>query len=82
MERIKYYIFKEVPGDEAHEHDLIQHSSYDKLEDAQQKLKNITDLYSRIEKHVEEYTPPPVGRQYKEESFGWSIIETEVIEEN
>ena len=80
--RTKYYIYKEVPGDEAHEHELVVHSCYDKLEDAQKELAKITDLYARIEKHQEEYTPPPAGRQYKEERFGWSTENTEVIEEN
>lgn len=80
--RTKYYIYKEILGDETHEHDLVEHSSYEVLEEAQKELAKIIDVYARIEKHWEEYTPPPAGRQYKEERFGWSTEKTEVVEEN
>lgn len=78
--RTRYYIYIEASGDEDHE--LVKHSYYDKLEDAQKELIKITKLYARIEKHTEEYTPPPIGRKYKDESYGWRTEDTEVIEEN
>jgi len=80
--RIKYYVYTEVPGDEAHEHDLVQGPSFDNLVEAQKELAKTTDRYARIEKHSEKWTPPPPRRTYKEERFGWSTVKTEVIEEN
>ena len=80
--RMKFYVYIEVPGDETHEHDLVQKSAHNSLEDAKKELAKITDRYARIEKHQEEWTPPPAGRTYKEERFGWSTEQTEVIEEN
>ena len=63
-------------------HELYTHSEYETLEKAQIELKKITDRYARIEKYQKEWTPPPTGRSYKEERFGWSIVDMEVIEEN
>ncbi len=80
--RTKYYIYVEVPGDENHQHDLVKLLEYDNFENAKKELAKITDKYARIERHNEEYTPSPVGRQYKKEEYGWSTIKTEVLEEN
>lgn len=80
---------RECPPSPEHEadscfkcHDLYTHSEYKTLEEAQVELKKIIGRYARIEKHQKEWTPPPIGRNYKEERFGWSIINMEVIEEN
>ena len=80
--RIRYYIYIEKPGDEAHEHDLIKGNGYDKLEDAKKELITITDRYARIEKHTEEYTPPPFGKVWRKPEYGWSTEDFEVVEEN
>jgi hypothetical protein len=81
--RTRYYVYKEVPGDEAHEHDMVRSSGHDTVEEAREAMQKITgNLYARIEKHTEEYTPPPFGKVYRDESYGWETQRMEVVEEN
>lgn len=79
MTRIIYKVWTEHP---TQEHELKVVSSHNDLGSAQSALALVTS-YGRIEKHFEEYTPAPAGREYKDEEYGWSSYrDSEVIEEN
>lgn len=82
MEKIKYIVYKEKPGDEAHEHDLVEVFSSESLEEAEKALTWKENLYGRIDKVRATYTPAPSGRTYKEERFGWSNEFLETVKEN
>ena len=76
----------EPASDPEHLHELETIGIYQDIEKARQYLKwhseKNPNLYARIEMHTEEYTPAPIGRKYKDERYGWSMLKSEVIEEN
>lgn len=64
-------------------HELEKHSFHTNIIDAESIMHSIEEnRYARIEKWTEEFWPAPIGREYKDESFGWHVLETEVIMEN
>lgn len=77
-----YVVLKEKKGDETHEHDLVEVFRSESLEEAKKKLGWKENLYGRIDEIRSTYTPPPAGRSYKEERFGWSEEFIQTIEEN
>lgn len=81
MEKIKYIVYKEKPGDEAHESDLVEVFSSESLEEARKALDWPENLYGRIDKVRATYTPPPYGKVYKEERFGWDNEFIETVDE-
>lgn len=81
MEKIKYIVYKEKPGDETHEHDLVEVFSTDSLEEAKKKLNWTDNLYGRIDKVRAIYNSPPQGKIWKEERFAWDYEFIETIDE-
>lgn len=82
MEKIFYRVMREVPGDEAHEHDLEEIFRSESLEEAKKKLNWKENLYGRIDKVNSIYKYPPIGKVWKEERFGWTDEFISTIEEN
>jgi hypothetical protein len=79
MQKIQFVVLKEIPGNE---HDFKEVFRSESLDEARKKLAWKENLYGRIDKVRSTYTPPPTGKEWKEERFGWSDDFLEVIEEN
>jgi len=80
--KTNYIVYKERVGDEAHEHDLVEVFRSEDLVAAERALAWKENLYGRIDKVHSTYTPPPPGRRYKEERFGWNDEFVETVKEN
>ncbi len=77
-----FVVYREVAGDEKHEHDLVEVARFESLEEAQKALGWKENLYGRIDKVYSTYTPPPPGKVYKDERFAWSDEFIETVKEN
>ncbi len=80
--KVYYVVKKERANDESHEHELDEIFRSESLVEAENHLVWKENLYGRIEEVHSNYTPPPRGKKWKEERFGWSDEFVRVIKEN
>lgn len=82
MDKTNYVVYREKLGDELHEHDLVEIFRSESLQEAEKKMNWKENLYGRIDEVRSNYTPPPAGKVWKEERFGWEDEFIKTIKEN